>query len=129
MERAKRAWPERPNEGKHERQALPGRTRRLARAQRTALTHRLGRWGVKRSDGHSPAILRAGLTEITVSPYGVWCGGFPSRVDCAPAGRVAKLVTRFVSARPTALEPHFGRTGKAGTITELVEWTRAASVG
>jgi glutaconate CoA-transferase, subunit A len=61
------------------------------------------------------AILRSGLTGLTVVSY-----GGPDVGLLAAAGRVRQVVTGFVTLDSVPLEPHFRRARQDGTI-ELTE--------
>ena len=81
------------------------------------MTIGIGGWASRRKPmSVVRAILRSGLTDLTVVSY----GGPDVGLLCA-AGRVRKLVYGFVSLDTIALEPHFRAARQAGTIPELVE--------
>jgi glutaconate CoA-transferase subunit A len=84
---------------------------------RDGMTLGIGGWASRRKPmSLVRAILRSGVTDLTVVTY----GGPDVGLLCA-AGRVRKLVYGFVSLDSIALEPHFRAARQAGTIPELVE--------
>src|SRR5579883_136861 len=81
------------------------------------MTIGIGGWASRRKPmSIVRAILRSGLTDLTVVTY----GGPDVGLLCA-AGKVRKLVYGFVSLDTIPLEPHFRQARQAGTISELVE--------
>jgi glutaconate CoA-transferase, subunit A len=81
------------------------------------MTVGIGGWASRRKPmSVVRAILRSGVTDLTIVTY----GGPDVGLLCA-AGRVRKLVYGFVSLDSIALEPHFRVARQAGTIPELVE--------
>ncbi len=84
---------------------------------RSGMTIGIGGWGSRRKPmSLVRAILRSGLTDLTVVSY----GGPDVGLLCA-AGKVRKLVFGFVSLDSIPLEPHFQAARKAGAL-EAVEW-------
>jgi glutaconate CoA-transferase, subunit A len=83
------------------------------------MTIGIGGWGSRRKPmALVRAILRSGLTDLTVVSY-----GGPDVGLLIAAGRVRRLVTGFVTLDSIPLEPHFRRARQDGTIelTELDE--------
>jgi glutaconate CoA-transferase, subunit A len=81
------------------------------------MTVGIGGWASRRKPmSVVRAILRSGVTDLTIVTY----GGPDVGLLCA-AGRVRRLVYGFVSLDSIALEPHFRVARQAGTIPELVE--------
>ena len=81
------------------------------------MTIGIGGWASRRKPmSIVRAILRSGLTDLTVVSY----GGPDVGLLCA-AGRVRKLVYGFVSLDSIPLEPHFRAARQSGSIPELVE--------
>ncbi|MFG2177149.1 CoA transferase subunit A [Streptomyces abikoensis] len=84
------------------------------------MTIGIGGWGSRRKPmALVRAVLRAGLTELTVVSY-----GGPDVGLLAAAGRIRKLVTAFVSLDSIPLEPHFRAARQRGGL-ELVELDEA----
>lgn len=80
------------------------------------MTIGMGGWGSRRKPmALVRAVLRAGLTDLTVVSY-----GGPDIGLLAAAGRIRKLVTAFVSLDSIPLEPHFRAARQRGGL-ELVE--------
>ncbi|MFC4511418.1 CoA transferase subunit A [Streptomyces ehimensis] len=80
------------------------------------MTIGIGGWGSRRKPmALVRAVLRAGLTDLTVVSY-----GGPDVGLLAAAGRIRKLVTAFVSLDSIPLEPHFRAARQRGGL-ELVE--------
>lgn len=78
----------------------------------SGMTIGIGGWGPRRKPmALIRAILRSGLTDLTVVAY----GGPEVGMLCA-AGRVRRLVYGFVSLDAIPLEPHFRRAREAGSI-------------
>jgi glutaconate CoA-transferase subunit A len=81
------------------------------------MTIGIGGWGSRRKPmSVVRAILRSGLTDLSVVTY----GGPDVGLLCA-AGRVRKLVYGFVSLDSIALEPHFRAARQSGAIPETAE--------
>jgi glutaconate CoA-transferase subunit A len=81
------------------------------------MTIGIGGWGSRRKPmSVIRAILRSGLSDLTVVTY----GGPDVGLLCA-AGRVRRLVYGFVSLDSIALEPHFRAARQGGTIPEVSE--------
>jgi glutaconate CoA-transferase subunit A len=81
------------------------------------MTIGIGGWGSRRKPmSVVRAILRSGLTDLTVVTY----GGPDVGLLCA-AGRIRKLVYGFVSLDSIALEPHFRAARQSGSIPEAEE--------
>jgi glutaconate CoA-transferase subunit A len=88
----------------------------VAAELRSGMTIGIGGWGSRRKPmALVRAILRAGLTELTIVSY-----GGPDVGLLMAAGRVRRVVCGFVSLDTIALEPHFRRGRQAGTV-ELTE--------
>ncbi|GGP35626.1 CoA transferase subunit A [Streptomyces abikoensis] len=84
------------------------------------MTIGIGGWGSRRKPmALVRAVLRAGLTDLTVVSY-----GGPDVGLLAAAGRIRKLVTAFVSLDSIPLEPHFRAARQRGGL-ELVELDEA----
>ncbi len=84
---------------------------------RDGMTIGIGGWGSRRKPMAAVrAILRSGVTDLTVVAY----GGPDVGLLCA-AGRIRKLVYGFVSLDSIPLEPHFRAARQSGAIPELVE--------
>jgi acyl CoA:acetate/3-ketoacid CoA transferase alpha subunit len=86
---------------------------------RSGMTIGIGGWGSRRKPmALVRAILRAGLTDLTVVSY-----AGPDVGLLTAAGRVRRVITGFASLDSIALEPHFRRARQQGTIelTELDE--------
>jgi glutaconate CoA-transferase subunit A len=84
---------------------------------RSGMTIGIGGWGSRRKPmSLVRAILRAGLTGLTVVSY----GGPDVGLLCA-AGKVKKLVFGFVSLDSIPLDPHFRAARQAGQI-EVAEY-------
>ena len=80
------------------------------------MTVGIGGWGSRRKPmALVGALLRAGAKDLTVVSY----GGPDVGMLCA-AGRVAKLVTGFVSLDSIPLDPHYSAARQAGRV-EAVE--------
>jgi glutaconate CoA-transferase, subunit A len=83
---------------------------------RSGMTIGIGGWGSRRKPmALVRAILRSGLTDLTIVSY-----GGPDVGLLMAAGRVRRVVCGFVSLDTIALEPHFRRGRQAGTV-ELTE--------
>jgi len=86
---------------------------------RSGMTIGIGGWGSRRKPmALVRAILRSGLTDLTIVSY-----GGPDVGLLVSAGRVRRVVCGFVSLDTIALEPHFRLARQSGTIelTELDE--------
>ncbi|MEV4917292.1 CoA-transferase [Streptomyces tirandamycinicus] len=86
---------------------------------RSGMTLGIGGWGSRRKPmALVRAVLRSGVTDLTVVSY----GGPDVGMLCA-AGRVRRLVAPFATLDSVPLEPHFRAAREAGTIamTELDE--------
>jgi glutaconate CoA-transferase, subunit A len=84
----------------------------------SGMTIGIGGWGSRRKPmSIVRAILRSGLTDLTVVSY----GGPDVGLLCA-AGKIRKLVYGFVSLDSIPLEPHFRAARQNGTIAECVEY-------
>jgi glutaconate CoA-transferase, subunit A len=91
----------------------------VAAELRSGMTIGIGGWGSRRKPmALVRAILRSGVTDLTVVSY-----GGPDIGLLVAAGRVRRLVTGFVTLDSIPLEPHFRRARQEGTIelTELDE--------
>jgi glutaconate CoA-transferase subunit A len=91
----------------------------VAAELRSGMTIGIGGWGSRRKPmALVRAILRSGLTDLTVV-----CYGGPDVGLLAAAGRVRRVVTGFVTLDSVPLEPHFRRARQDGTVelTELDE--------
>jgi glutaconate CoA-transferase subunit A len=91
----------------------------VAAELRSGMTIGIGGWGSRRKPmALVRAILRSGLTDLTVVSY-----GGPDVGLLVAAGRVRRVVTAFVTLDSVPLEPHFRRARQDGTIelTELDE--------
>jgi glutaconate CoA-transferase subunit A len=99
---------------------------------RSGMTIGIGGWGSRRKPmALVRAILRSGLTDLTVVSY----GGPDVGLLCA-AGKISRLIYGFVSLDSIPLEPHFQAARQAGTIeaTEydegMLQWALyAAALG
>jgi glutaconate CoA-transferase, subunit A len=79
---------------------------------RSGMTIGIGGWGARRKPmALVRAILRSGLTDLTVVSY----GGPDVGLLCA-AGKIRRLIYGFVSLDSIPLEPHFQAARQAGTI-------------
>jgi glutaconate CoA-transferase subunit A len=79
---------------------------------RSGMTVGIGGWGARRKPmALVRAILRSGLTDLTVVSY----GGPDVGLLCA-AGKIRRLIYGFVSLDSIPLEPHFQAARQAGTI-------------
>lgn len=86
---------------------------------RSGMTIGIGGWGSRRKPmALVRAILRSGLTDLTVA-----CYGGPDVGLLVAAGRVRRVVTGFVTLDSVPLEPHFRRARQNAAIelTELDE--------
>nr|WP_208106768.1 CoA transferase subunit A [Streptomyces sp. GC420] len=84
---------------------------------RSGMTIGIGGWGSRRKPmSLVRAILRSGLTGLTVVSY----GGPDVGLLCA-AGKVSRVVYGFVSLDSIPLEPHFRAARESGTV-EATEW-------
>jgi glutaconate CoA-transferase, subunit A len=83
---------------------------------RSGMTIGIGGWGSRRKPmALVRAILRSGLSDLTIVSY-----GGPDVGLLMAAGRVRRVVSGFVSLDTIALEPHF-RTGRQNAAIELTE--------
>ena len=83
----------------------------------SGMTLGIGGWGSRRKPmALVRAILRSGLTDLTVVSY-----GGPDVGLLAAAGRIRRLVTAFVTLDTVPLEPHY-RAAREGGALELVEY-------
>ncbi len=86
---------------------------------RSGMTIGIGGWGSRRKPmALVRALLRSGITDLTVISY-----GGPDVGLLAAAGRIRKLVTPFVTLDSIPLEPHYraARESRAFALTELDE--------
>ncbi|MFD6887183.1 CoA transferase subunit A [Streptomyces sp. NPDC059957] len=86
---------------------------------RSGMTLGIGGWGSRRKPmALVRALLRSGITDLTVISY-----GGPDVGLLAAAGRIRKLVTPFVTLDSIPLEPHYraARESRAFALTELDE--------
>ncbi|MFD4587111.1 CoA transferase subunit A [Streptomyces sp. NPDC058434] len=86
---------------------------------RSGMTLGIGGWGSRRKPmALVRALLRSGVTDLTVVSY-----GGPDVGMLAAAGRIRRLVAPFATLDSVPLEPHFRAAREAGTIamTELDE--------
>jgi glutaconate CoA-transferase, subunit A len=84
---------------------------------RSGMTIGIGGWGSRRKPmSLVRAILRSGLTDLTVVSY----GGPDVGLLCA-AGKIKRLIYGFVSLDSIPLEPHFQAARQAGAI-EVTEY-------
>ena len=91
----------------------------VASELRSGMTIGIGGWGSRRKPmALVRAILRSGVTDLTVVSY-----GGPDVGLLMAAGRVRRVVCGFVTLDTIPLEPHFRRGRQAGTVelTELDE--------
>ncbi|MCJ0868369.1 CoA transferase subunit A [Streptomyces sp. AP-93] len=85
----------------------------------SGMTIGIGGWGSRRKPmALVRALLRSGITDLTVISY-----GGPDVGLLAAAGRIRKLVTPFVTLDSIPLEPHYraARESRAFALTELDE--------
>lgn len=85
----------------------------------SGMTIGIGGWGSRRKPmALVRALLRSGVTDLTVISY-----GGPDVGLLAAAGRIRKLVTPFVTLDSIPLEPHYraARESRAFALTELDE--------
>ncbi len=84
---------------------------------RSGMTIGIGGWGSRRKPmSLVREILRSDLTDLTIVSY----GGPDVGLLCA-AGKVAKVISGFVSLDSIPLEPHYQAARQNGTI-EAAEW-------
>ncbi|MEU4093904.1 CoA-transferase [Streptomyces sp. NPDC026673] len=86
---------------------------------RSGMTVGIGGWGSRRKPmALVKAVLRSGVTDLTVVSY-----GGPDVGLLAAAGRIRRLVTPFVTLDSIPLEPHFRAARQSGALelTELDE--------
>ncbi|MER5254243.1 CoA-transferase [Streptomyces sp. NPDC002855] len=87
---------------------------------RSGMTLGIGGWGSRRKPmALVRALLRSGITDLTVVSY-----GGPDIGLLAAAGKIRKLVTAFTTLDSIPLEPHFRATRERGAF-ELVELDEA----
>ncbi|MFC8124309.1 CoA transferase subunit A [Streptomyces sp. NPDC057302] len=87
---------------------------------RSGMTLGIGGWGSRRKPmALVRALLRSGITDLTVVSY-----GGPDVGLLAAAGKIRKLVTAFVTLDSIPLEPHFRAARERGAF-ELVELDEA----
>ncbi|MDV6014160.1 CoA-transferase [Haloechinothrix sp. LS1_15] len=80
---------------------------------RDGMTIGIGGWGSRRKPmALVRAILRSGLTDLTVVSY-----GGPDVGLLAAAGKIRKLVFGFVTLDSIPIDPHFAATRQAGAIS------------
>ncbi|MGW6709438.1 CoA transferase subunit A [Streptomyces sp. NPDC054956] len=85
----------------------------------SGMTIGIGGWGSRRKPmALVRALLRTGITDLTVISY-----GGPDVGLLAAAGKITKLVTPFVTLDSIPLEPHYRAARESGalTLTELDE--------
>jgi glutaconate CoA-transferase, subunit A len=81
------------------------------------MTVGIGGWGSRRKPmSVVRAILRSGVTDLTIVTY-----GGPDVGLLSAAGKIRKLVYGFVSLDSIALEPHFRAARQSGSIPEAME--------
>ena len=84
----------------------------------SGMTLGIGGWGSRRKPmALVRAILRSDLTDLTVV-----CYGGPDVGLLAAAGRIAHLVTAFVTLDSIPLEPHFRAARESGSLPRLTEY-------
>ncbi|MGW0905986.1 CoA transferase subunit A [Streptomyces sp. NPDC002853] len=87
---------------------------------RSGMTLGIGGWGSRRKPmALVRALLRSGITDLTVVSY-----GGPDVGLLAAAGKIRKLVTAFTTLDSIPLEPHFRAARERGAL-ELVELDEA----
>ncbi|MEV0524155.1 CoA-transferase [Streptomyces sp. NPDC050439] len=87
---------------------------------RSGMTLGIGGWGSRRKPmALVRALLRSGITDLTVVSY-----GGPDIGLLAAAGKICKLVTAFTTLDSIPLEPHFRAARERGAF-ELVELDEA----
>lgn len=87
---------------------------------RSGMTLGIGGWGSRRKPmALVRAVLRSGITDLTVVSY-----GGPDIGLLAAAGKIRKLVTAFTTLDSIPLEPHFRAARERGAF-ELVELDEA----
>lgn len=87
---------------------------------RSGMTLGIGGWGSRRKPmALVRALLRSGITDLTVVSY-----GGPDIGLLAAAGKIRKLVTAFTTLDSIPLEPHFRAARERGAL-ELVELDEA----
>ncbi|TGA97592.1 CoA-transferase [Streptomyces sp. MZ04] len=92
----------------------------IAGRLRSGMTLGIGGWGSRRKPmALVRALLRSGVTDLTVVAY-----GGPDIGLLAAAGRIRKLVTAFTTLDSIPLEPHFRAARERGAF-ELVELDEA----
>ncbi|MEU0396104.1 CoA-transferase [Streptomyces sp. NPDC006208] len=86
----------------------------------SGMTLGIGGWGARRKPmALVRALLRSGITDLTVVSY-----GGPDVGLLAAAGRIRKLVTAFATLDSVPLEPHFRAARERGAF-ELAEFDEA----
>lgn len=91
----------------------------VAAGLRSGMTVGIGGWGSRRKPmALVKAVLRSGVTDLTVVSY-----GGPDVGLLAAAGRIRRLVAPFVTLDSIPLEPHFRAARQSGALafTELDE--------
>ncbi|MEU6763023.1 CoA-transferase [Streptomyces sp. NPDC046853] len=92
----------------------------IAGRLRSGMTLGIGGWGSRRKPmALVRALLRSGITDLTVVAY-----GGPDVGLLAAAGKIRKLVTAFATLDSIPLEPHFRAARERGAF-ELVELDEA----
>ncbi|MFD4475591.1 CoA transferase subunit A [Streptomyces sp. NPDC058471] len=92
----------------------------IAGRLRSGMTLGIGGWGSRRKPmALVRALLRSGITDLTVVSY-----GGPDVGLLAAAGKIRKLVTAFTTLDSIPLEPHFRAARERGAF-ELVELDEA----
>jgi glutaconate CoA-transferase, subunit A len=80
----------------------------------SGMTIGIGGWAARRKPmSIVRAILRSGITDLTVASY----GGPDVGMLCA-AGRISELISAFVSLDSIPLEPHYRKARQSGAVTE-----------
>lgn len=101
---------------------MPGADKRCTEEEvvaelRSGMTIGIGGWGSRRKPmSLVRAILRSDLTDLTIVSYGGPDVGLLCR-----AGKVAKVVSGFVSLDSIPLEPHYQAARQSGSI-QAAEW-------
>ncbi|MFE0473137.1 CoA transferase subunit A [Streptomyces sp. NPDC058947] len=85
----------------------------VAAGLRSGMTLGIGGWGSRRKPmALVRAVLRSGITDLTVVSY-----GGPDVGMLAAAGRIRRLVTPFVTLDSIPLEPHYRAARERGALT------------
>ncbi|GAA2552062.1 CoA transferase subunit A [Streptomyces levis] len=85
----------------------------VAAGLRSGMTLGIGGWGSRRKPmALVRAVLRSGITDLTVVSY-----GGPDVGMLAAAGRIRRLVTPFVTLDSIPLEPHYRTARERGALT------------